>query len=59
MLHSCILEMREELRHSSYGVFHLSEVYSRKYGIDQNHVLIFFKRKYPNLYPLAKEGDDA
>ena len=53
-MHACVLALREELRTSSYGVYHLSHIYARKYGLTNDQVLEFFKVKFPELYPLEK-----
>jgi len=53
-LHKTVLEVREEMRSSGYGFFHLADHFAKKNNVPYDAVIDLFKEKYPNLYPLQE-----
>lgn len=54
-LHKTVLDAREELKSSSYGVYFLVNYHAKKNGVKVSDALDIFKAKYPELYPLMEE----
>lgn len=54
ILHKTVLEIREEMKSSGYGFFHLADHFAKKNGVPYNAVIDLFKEKYPNLFPLEE-----
>lgn len=52
LLHAAVNEIRNAMRCSHHGFYHICDQVSKKHGLSPSIVEKLFQEKYPNLYPL-------